>query len=99
MNTITEKDIPKTLNFRWRKDGENQDYIIYQHPVTGMLDILNPVASEIFENCDGSNTVGDIADILLKEYQGVKRDEILGDIKGFLTHMVKEKVIFMIGED
>ena len=54
MNTLQENKIPVKLNFRWRLDGENNDYIIYQHPVTGMLDILNPVATDIFIKCDGS---------------------------------------------
>ena len=34
MNTLQENKIPVKLNFRWRLDGENNDYIIYQHPVT-----------------------------------------------------------------
>ena len=59
MNTLQENKIPVKLNFRWRLDGENNDYIIYQHPVTGMLDILNPVATDIFIKCDGKHTIGE----------------------------------------
>lgn len=98
MNKITEKDIPMKLSFRWRTDGENKDYIIYQHPVTGMLDILNPVAADIFMKCNGSNTIGEIADCMLKEYVGVDRTILLEDIKSFINHMVNEKVFFVIGD-
>lgn len=98
MNTITEKNIPMKLSFRWRQDGENKDYIIYQHPVTGMLDILNPVAADIFMKCNGTATVGDIADQMLKEYVGVDRAVLLEDIKNFIQHMVDERVFFVVSE-
>lgn len=98
-NTITDTSIPRRLNMTWRQDGENSDFIIYQHPVTGMLDILNPVASEIFLYSDGKHTVRDIADILLSEFQGAEESMIMDDIRGFLTHMIAEKVMFVVEGD
>lgn len=96
MSTVTENKIPMKLNFRWRQDGENKDYIIYQHPVTGMLDILNPVAADIFLKCNGKDTIGDIADRMMQEYVGVERTVLLEDIKSFIEHMIKERVIFVV---
>lgn len=96
MNTLTEKKIPKKLNFKWRLEGESKDYVIYQHPVTGMLDILNPVATDIFVKCDGEKTIGEIVDQMMKEYIGVERDVLLQDIYGFIQHMMKERVFFVV---
>lgn len=97
--TITNTSIPRRLNMTWRQDGENSDYVIYQHPVTGMLDILNPVASEIFLYSDGKHTVRDIIDILLSEFQGANESMIMEDIRNFLTHMIAEKVMFIVEGD
>jgi len=38
---------------KWRFEGNENEFIVYQNPFNGMLDILNPVASKIFINCDG----------------------------------------------
>lgn len=96
MNTLQENKIPVKLNFRWRLDGENNDYIIYQHTVTGMLDILNPVATDIFIKCDGKHTIGEIANQMMEEYKGVTRSTLLDDIYAFIQHMIDERVFFVV---
>ncbi len=96
MNTLQENKIPVKLNFRWRLDGENNDYIIYGHPVTGMLDILNPVATDIFIKCDGKHTIGEIANQMMEEYKGVTRSTLLDDIYAFIQHMIDERVFFVV---
>lgn len=88
--------IPRTLNLRWRWEGKNNDFIIYQHPVTAFLDMLNPVAAKIFCFCNGKNTIEDIADLLMKEFKGADKETIIQDVKNFVEHMVKEEIAFVV---
>ena len=61
-----------------------------------MLDILNPVATDIFMRCNGKDTIGDIVDHMMEEYAGVERKTLVEDVKNFIEHMVKEKVFFVV---
>ena len=89
---LYDKEIPKLLNIKWRYEGEGE-FIIYQHPMTGMLDILNPVASIIFANCDGVNSVEDICSKIQGEYVDVDRDTINDDVCSFINYLIKEEIL------
>ncbi|HGI3816198.1 hypothetical protein B9N49_09525 [Finegoldia magna] len=92
---LYDKEIPKLLNIKWRYEGEGE-FIIYQHPITGMLDILNPVASIIFANCDGVNSVEDICSKIQSEYVDVDRDTINEDVCSFINYLIKEEILFLV---
>lgn len=61
-----------------------------------MLDILNPVATDIFIKCDGKHTIGEIANQMMEEYKGVTRSTLLDDIYAFIQHMIDERVFFVV---
>ncbi|RBP35943.1 PqqD family protein [Garciella nitratireducens] len=92
---LYDKEIPKLLNIKWRYEGDGE-FIIYQHPITGMLDILNPVASIIFANCDGTNSVKDICSKIHSRYADVDTDIINKDVCSFIDYLIKEEVLFLI---
>lgn len=92
---LYDKEIPELLNIKWRYEGEGE-FIIYQHPITGMLDILNPVASIIFANCDGVNSVEDICSKIQGEYVDVDRDTINDDVCSFINYLIKEEILFLV---
>lgn len=50
---------------------------------------LNPVASLIWENCDGLHTIQNITDILLQEYDALP-EQALSDVTGVISQF-KEK--------
>ncbi|MBE5064017.1 PqqD family protein [Lachnospiraceae bacterium DSM 108991] len=88
-------EIPKLINIKWRYEGGGQ-FIIYQHPITGMLDILNPVASQIFVNCDGTKSVNQICKNLCEEYSNIDQKIIEEDVSRFINYLVKEDLLFLI---
>ena len=92
---LYDKEIPKLLNIKWRYEGEGE-FIIYQHRITGMLDILNPVASIIFANCDGVNSVEDICSKIQSEFVDVDRDTINEDVCSFINYLIKEEILFLV---
>ncbi|WP_040565888.1 PqqD family protein [Peptostreptococcus stomatis] len=90
-----KNEIPKLLNLKWRYEGDGE-FIIYQYPITGMLDILNPVASIIFANCNGTQSVEQICNKLKNEYNDIDFDTIKKDVCSFIDYLIKEEVLFMI---
>ncbi|MGG6849339.1 UNVERIFIED_CONTAM: PqqD family protein [Streptococcus canis] len=92
---LYDKEIPKLLNIKWRFEGDGE-FIIYQHPITGMLDILNPVASIIFANCDGKNSVKDICSKIHSKYEDIDTDIINKDVCSFIDYLIKEEVLFLV---
>lgn len=88
-------EVPKLLNIKWRYEGEGR-FIIYQHPITGMLDILNPVASIIFANCNGKNTVEEICHIIKDTFTGVDEKIISNDVDQFINYLKKEEILFLV---
>lgn len=61
-----------------------------------MLDILNPVASIIFANCDGVNSVEDICSKIQSEFVDVDRDTINEDVCSFINYLIKEEILFLV---
>jgi len=92
---LYRKEIPKLINVKWRYEGDGQ-FIIYQHPITGMLDILNPVASLIFANCNGEKTVEEICNEICSEYSDIDSKIIERDVNSFINYLVKEELLFLI---
>jgi len=83
---------------KWRFEGNENEFIVYQNPFNGMLDILNPVASKIFINCDGKKNIEEIAEIIMKEYKGATKERIISDIVVFLEDLKSRKLAIIAEE-
>lgn len=96
---IESNDIPVKLRFKWRFEGEENEYIIYQHPSTGEIDILNPVATYIFSHSTGENTVDDLINIVSTEFNAPNKETVMKDIKEFVDYLVSEELMFIVKGD
>lgn len=61
-------------------------------PLTRKLQMLNEVGTRIWNLCNGRRTIGEIADIIVNEYD-VDRKTALNDLKEFVRRMHKEKMV------
>lgn len=87
---VVSKKKPKKYKVKFRRDG---DFTVAISPFTKSLEMMNITASEIFDLCNGKNTVCDIIDIFQKTYPNIDKEEIAFDViicirdlesKGFL---------------
>lgn len=58
--------------------------------------ILNPTAQKIWKLCDGRHTVGEMADIISREFSDVALGEITDDIAGILTELHSKHLVAVI---
>jgi pyrroloquinoline quinone biosynthesis protein D len=58
----------------------------------GMYYHLNPVASRIWELCDGSRTAKEVAEVICRDYD-VARDQAEGDVRGLLAQFIEQGLI------
>jgi len=71
-----------TVDFRVMGDFSS----VAVDPVNGMAHALNPVATAVFERCDGSLTVRDIVAEVVEIFDGPP-DQIAGDIETFFDDL------------
>ena len=72
---------------RLKLDRHANKYMII-YPERGLE--LNDAAAEIAKKCDGSRSVGVIADELAREHEGAPRDAVEHDVIAFVT-MLRDK--------
>ena len=68
-----------------------EDLAVFGPPGTD-LHVLNETAAKIYHLCDGSHTPEDMADMLVKSFDGVEYDRAYEDVKRILI-MFEEKNI------
>jgi hypothetical protein len=90
---------PKRKNIRWRWDGEEDDFIIYENPKSGVISIFNPVASSIFFYADGSLSVSQIIDKLYEEYEVNDREYIQNDVLEFIHRYTKDNILLLLNDE
>jgi len=71
-------------------DGENVPSVTQAQ--LGKVYLTNPVGQKILELCDGTNTVHDIVEVVVKEFKCNDSGAVEQDVTGFLS-LAEEKGI------
>jgi hypothetical protein len=74
----------------FRAIGEDGGLVVL--PGQAVVKVLNPVGSTVFGLLDGENSVGEIAERIVKEFD-VTEDQALGDIRAFLFDLAKNGML------
>lgn len=90
---------PKRKNIRWRWDGEDDDFIIYENPQTGGISIFNPVAASIFANADGNLSTNQIIDKLFEEYEVTDRSYLEHDVIEFIEKYTQAGILLLLNNN
>ena len=78
----------------WRRDGEENELVILASCNGGSIRFLNPVAGLILELSNGKNTVDDIVDHIMKNYDCADKANVEKDVNMFLKILVENGVVF-----
>ena len=88
---ITDESVFKTLpDIKWRSvNGE----LVVLNLKSGEYFTFNGLGAKTWENIVNDIKLGDIADIILKDYNKKTRDDILFDIVVFIENLVKQNLV------
>ena len=86
--TVIAKYIPNTLAIKTRVEGE----CLIMMNQSGVIDVVNETAKSFFFLCDGKRTIGDIFDIMKKEYD-VDEETLAADLLLLIRQMQKRGFI------
>jgi hypothetical protein len=96
---IELNDYPKRMRVYYRKDGTNNEYIVFRTPYDAGISVLNPIGSMIFLLCDGLHSVQDILTEICKQYDTPSDMQVLRDIVTLLTYLSKCGVIVVLRDE
>lgn len=88
---IMKNDVYEQVKVKKRKENYNLLVVSIEGPST--LFSLNSVAADIFELCNGKNTIEDIVNFLINSYKGVTKEKIIYDVLYFIRNLEKIKLI------
>lgn len=63
------------------------------HPQTGRIFVINGVAQRILELSNGQRNVGEIVNILSREFSGATEEKVIADIDRFYTKATQKGLI------
>ncbi len=66
-------------------------------PESGEVNVLNEVGSRIWELIDGAHSVGEIAEIIVAEYD-VTAEQAERDVEEFIQELVETKMLVLADE-
>lgn len=87
--------VPKKMNCKYRKDGDH--YLAIDYSYGGLLIALNQTASDVFEHCDGKNTISDILNISFEKYSDVDQEVIRYDVAKCIRDLEVMNLISVVG--
>jgi len=85
---ISPSSYPKKIEGQDSKTRDLGDEILAYDRVRGKVHVLNGTARRIYTLCDGSQTVGEIADQLTRQYD-VDADTALSDLIATIERLVQ----------
>jgi PqqD family protein of HPr-rel-A system len=68
------------------------DELVVYEPRTGQAYVLNPTAAQIWALCDGSHSLGSIAEALATRY-GLAQQQALADVQACVEALVRAGVL------
>ena len=74
------------------KKRENGEFLIVMSKNTDIF-YLNEVAHFIYENCDGTQTIGDIRRKILSEYEGTTESAVTEDLVNMIRDFQWQNII------
>ncbi len=77
----------------WRRDGEDEQIIVLSKEEFPLPVILNPAASRIFLLCDGKNTLEDIAQALMREFDLEDFSVAVADVKRQIEYFLDKGIV------
>ena len=73
------------------------DEAVLVSPEKGEVKVINQTGALIWENCDGHTTVGQLVDLVCREYQ-VSREAAEADVVEFLEALAERGLVSVIVE-
>jgi len=87
---LSEK--PKKLkHLLYRREPERMGIVLNE--TLGSIDYLNPTAATIFELCDGSKQIRDIAEIIFNQFEETNMVEVVKDTIKCIRDMEGRKLL------
>lgn len=71
----------------WRQE-DDKHILLARHDMY----VLNEFSREVLDLCDGTRTVGDIADFISKKYQ-LTKEEVLPQINQFFNYTIEKQLL------
>lgn len=93
MAALDREAVPKPADDIVTKEVDDEIYICSADGET--MFTITAVGADIWRACDGSNTVGDIADLLMAAYD-VDRQTVESDLEAYLTDLEAKKLILLV---
>lgn len=92
---INSQTKPKVSNdILWRKDGGENELVILASCNGGPIRFLNPVAGSILELSNDKNSIDDIVDCIMNNYDCDDKAKVEKDVNMFIKILKKNGVVF-----
>ncbi len=72
---------------------EADDESILYDSIKGLIHILNPTGAAIWDLCDGSHTVEDIAECICKNFESDNIEAVRKDVEEYLAQLKEMELI------
>jgi hypothetical protein len=82
----------KPTKWRWEDDGERRFISFVSRKRMG-IQLLNPVASMIYANCDGKHTEEEVVEMLQGKFPKVPVERLQSDVNQFVSFLKQADLV------